>query len=321
MRVCLGGTFDPFHVGHEALLRRAFEADEVFVGVTAGDLATRDRDVATIEARIARVEAFAESEAYASALTVRPLEDAAGPAATGDYDAIVVSPETVAGAAAINQERERNALAPLDVWRVPHVLGDDLLPVSGTRIHAGAIDRDGRRLRPVQIVVGSENPVKLRGVEQAFARILGDVPFEVRGVAVDSKVPEQPRDAQTMHGAGHRARGAADAGGDYAVGVEAGLNGHDDRRWYDMQACVVLDATGLRTEGWGPGFQYPDWVLDRALAGEMVSDILGPVAEDDQIGGTTGAIGFLTGGRMDRAELTSIAVLMAFLPRIRRDLY
>jgi non-canonical (house-cleaning) NTP pyrophosphatase len=53
----------------------------------------------------------------------------------------------------------------------------------------------------------------------------------------------------------------------------------------------------------------------------MVSAILGPVADDPRIGSTTGAIGYLSDGRLDRTALTQTAVLMAFLPRFRRDLY
>ncbi len=39
------------------------------------------------------------------------------------------------------------------------------------------------------------------------------------------------------------------------------------------------------------------------------------------IGKREGAIGFLSEGRMNRQELTEIAVLMAMVPRLRRGLY
>jgi inosine/xanthosine triphosphatase len=82
-----------------------------------------------------------------------------------------------------------------------------------------------------------------------------------------------------------------------------------------------VDRNGWETHGWGPAFEYPAWVTERALRGEMVSTILGPVANDPAIGSTTGAIGYLSGGRLDRTGLTQSAVLMAFVPRVRRDLY
>lgn len=325
MRVCLGGTFDPFHVGHEALLRKAcHDATAVFVGVTDGELADRpDRSVAPWEERADRVASFIASTGYSGDLEVNHLTDPIGPAATKDYDAIVVSPETAKGAHTIQERRKEAGLEPLELRTVPHVLADDLLPVSSTRVHAEVIDREGHRLTPVHVAVGSGNPVKRAGVEAAMRRVLPGMDVRISGHAVDSGVPEQPSGDQMMEGARQRARAAMTAhpDADYAVGVEAGLHHDDGDQWFDVQACVVLDADGLETSGWGPAFQYPDWVTKRALSGEMISEILGPIADDPRIGGTTGAVGFLTDGRYDRTEFTEQAALMAFVPRVRPDLY
>lgn len=326
MRVCLGGTFDRFHVGHEAMLQRAAEVgDEVFVGVTTGPLAKReDRDVAPWDERARAVQAFFDRRGYMGALKVRALEDPDGPAAREDFDAIIVSPETRKGAQRINAVRRKAGRKPLEAIMVPHVLAQDLMPVSATRIAAGAIDRDGRRLEALRVAVGSGNPVKVHAVGEELERVVPDLRCIVREFPVASGVAEQPREEETVGGARHRAREALAAwrGADYGVGVEAGLvHLPGDDAPVDIQACVVIDSLGHETVGWGPGFHYPAWVRERALAGEMVSDILGPVAGDDEIGSTTGAIGYLTDGRMDRTALTRTAVLMAFLPRFRRSLY
>ncbi len=326
MRVCLGGTFEPFHAGHKALLRAAAEgATELFVGVTDGSLAQRaSRSVSPWPERARRVESFLCGEAgYRGGLTVRALTDPLGPAATGPFDAIAASPETIRGAEAVNSARRRAGLPELAVRLVPHVLGEDLLPVSGTAVHAGAIDAEGRRLRPVQVAVGSRNGVKLEAVREECSRLWKPA-TELRGFEVGSGVPEQPRDDETLRGARLRARAALDAwpGADYGIGVEAGLvRLPGDLGYLELQACAVVDRNGRETHGWGPGFHYPDWVTERALAGEMVSDILGPVAQDPRIGSTTGAIGYLSEGRLDRTALTRTAVLMAFLPRLRPGLY
>lgn len=325
MRVCLGGTFDPFHAGHEALLRAAArEATDLFVGVTQGGLAHRaDRRVASFEERAQRIEAFLRQAGYQGVLTLRPLTDGIGPAVQGDYGAIAASPETERGALAINAQRAALGKAPLHLIAVPHVLGPDLLPISGTRVAAGDIDGQGHRVKPVRLAVGSANPVKVRAVEQEVARIL-PLALQVRGHAVASGVPEQPRDGEVLAGARNRARAAraADPTSDYAVGVEAGLvQMPGEAAYVEVQACAVVDRNGWETHGWGPGFHYPPWVTERALRGEMVSDILGPVANDPRIGSTTGAIGYLSDGRLDRTGLTRSAVLMAFVPRIRRGLY
>jgi inosine/xanthosine triphosphatase len=323
VRVCLGGTFHPFHAGHKALLRAACEdADRLFIGVTDGKLARRDdRVIAPWEERADTVATFLAFIEFHGELEINRLEKTSGPAATGDYDAIVVSPETVAGANAINDARKGAALKTLQVRVVPHVLADDLLPISSTRIHSGSIDGKGRRLRPVTVAVGTQNPVKLEGVSRAFSRLMAGV--HVVGCDVASGVPEQPSNRDMLAGAQNRANAAKACvpRADYWVGVEAGLNEDAHGNWYDMQTCIVVDATGKSTSGHGPAFHYPDWVTTRALDGEMISDILGPVAGDSNIGGTTGAIGFLTDGRYTRIEFTEQAVMMAFVPRIRPELY
>ena len=327
MRVCLGGTFEPFHAGHQALLRAAAaDAKEVFVGITDGPLARRaGRKVSPWQERAARVEEFLRRDGYKGLLVTRALADAAGPAATGDYDAIAASPETVRGAEAINASRVASGRPPLRLLRVPHVLGEDLLPVSGTAIAEGRIDAAGKRLSAVGVAVGSANPVKVAavGAEVVALLRLGRGP-DVREFPVESGVPEQPRGAQTLKGARNRARRAREAWPecDYAVGVEAGLIRFPEETMHlEAQACVVVDRNGWETHGWGPAFQYPPWVTERALRGEMVSQVLGPVANDPRIGSTTGAIGYLSEGRLDRTALTRTAVLMAFLPRFQREMY
>lgn len=325
MRVACGGTFEPFHVGHEALLREAARgATQLFVGITDQRLADRpSRQVSPWPERASRVEAFLRSTGYAGLVTTRALTEPFGPTVTGDYDALAVSPETEATAQAINSQRKRNGLPALAVRVVPHVLGEDRLPISATGIHAGRIDPRGRRLAPVQVAVGSHNAVKVNAVERSFAKML---PCKVKllGVPVQSGVAEQPVGDATLLGARNRAKAARKAmpDCDYTVGIEAGLiRLPGDDADLEAQACVILDRNGWETHGWGPAFAYPEWVTKRALAGEMVSDILGPVAKDPRIGSTTGAIGYLSEGRLDRTGLTELAVFMAFLPRLRRSLY
>lgn len=325
MRVCLGGTFEPFHAGHRALLQAAtLDATEIFVGITDGKLAERpDRTISHWTDRANVIGAFLARVGYRGALSMRPLADAHGPAATAAYDRIVVSPETAENAIAINVARKKHGLKLLKVRVVPHVLGADLLPISATAVHAQRIDPDGKRLQPLGVAVGSGNVVKVDAVREEFQHILA-LPYEVRGFAVKSGVPEQPKGEQTMRGAMRRAQLAQKEWPecDYAVGVEAGLIRMPGTEGYvEAQACVVRDRDGWETHGWGPAFYYPQWVTARAAKGEMVSQILGPIAKDPAIGSTTGAIGYLTEGRLDRVGLSRTAVLMAFVPRFRRTLY
>ena len=150
MRVCVGGTFEYLHAGHGALLSRAIElADELLIGVTSERLAlfTRGREIPFLP-RIKAVDVFIRTAGFTGPLTIVPLDDPFGPAATGEIDAIVVSEDTEATAHEINQARKEGGLDPLEVFVVPIVTADDGGPLSSTRIREGSIDTDGKVLRP-----------------------------------------------------------------------------------------------------------------------------------------------------------------------------
>ena len=63
-----------------------------------------------------------------------------------DYDAIIVSPETVENAQKINQMRKKLGKKPLEIIKMKHILADDKKPISSTRILENEIDENGRIL-------------------------------------------------------------------------------------------------------------------------------------------------------------------------------
>lgn len=332
VRVCLGGTFGPFHVGHEGLLQAALEAagreGSVFVGVVDDGFAQgkRARPVPAFETRAGAVMRWLEAHRGTTEATVSPLADPMGPSATGDYDLIVTSPETAPTVVRINVARTSAGLRPLEHVIVPWVLGEDLLPVNATRIAAGDIDPSGSRLTPVRVAVGSKNPVKVEAIRQAFVRHLPGLVIEMDDVSVPSGVAEQPHGPATIEGATQRASAARQErpDADYAVGLEAGLfpDPTDHTRLLDVQWAAIVDRTGWQTIGHGPGFAYPPRVT-AALAAPTatVESIVGEMAGDAAIGRTEGAVGYLTHGRLDRTRLSTMAVEAALVPRSRRGLY
>lgn len=143
--VCTGGTFDPFHAGHKALLETCFEVgDEVICGLTTDAFVAKakDREVAPYEERAERLREFAADRR--DRLVIVPLYEPFGPAPfVHDADAIVVSEETKEAADRINDLRAKWGREPLAVHVVPLVMADDGKPVSGTRVAAGEIDAEG----------------------------------------------------------------------------------------------------------------------------------------------------------------------------------
>ncbi len=323
MRVGIGGTFNVVHKGHELLFETAFSVgDEVEVGLTSDEFARRSRkvDVRPYFERKAALSRFLER--YGKPFEVVMISDMLGTAATSEkLDAIVVSPETRANADAINEARRRNGLGQLRVFSINEVKADDSEPISATRIVRGEIDKEGRLMRPLRVAVGSTNRVKVDAVRNVFTQAFGLV--EVVAVEPDHGVEKQPLDGRILEGAIRRARNSlGKVGGDYGVGIEAGLLKDPFMgRYVDVQYCAVADPSGRVTVGRGPGFEYPPDVMRGVEEGRSVGETMSGLTGIDDIGRRTGSIGYLSDGLIDRTALSEIAVLMALIPRIRKELY
>jgi pantetheine-phosphate adenylyltransferase len=149
VRVAVGGTFQPLHDGHKALLRKAYELSrDVDIGLTSDEMAARSR--------VRPVKSYGEREKalrdwIRKEIGVEPkifkINDPYGPALTEDYDYIVVSPETYPTALKINELRKERGMRPIEIYRVECVLAEDGKPISATRIARGEIDVHGNLLR------------------------------------------------------------------------------------------------------------------------------------------------------------------------------
>jgi inosine/xanthosine triphosphatase/pantetheine-phosphate adenylyltransferase len=322
MRVVLGGTFDILHVGHEALLRAAFDGrpEQVLIGLTTDRFARESRpQVNSYSIRERNLRRFLAARKWRR-VRIEPIDEPYGPADDrADLDVLVVSAERLPVGVELNQARIAKGFRPLHIRAVPMVVAQDGLPIASRRIRAGVIDRSGRRLKPLQVFVGSDNPVKVASVRTVLRAL--SVPARIRGLRVPSEVPDQPFDREALQGAMNRAR-AALGEGDLGIGIEAGLVWSSDLSdYFDVQYCAVFDRAGRMTVGHGPGFAYPPKVIERVKAGETVAEAMARLTGIRDIGSKQGAIGYLTEGRLDRRRLTESAVLMAMVPRIHRDLY
>src|SRR2546430_9219327 len=259
MRVVLGGTFDVLHAGHEALLSAAFEGrpEEVVIGKTTDRFAKESRTHLTASSvRERNLKRLLAARKWRHA-RIEAIDDPFGPADDlPDLDVLVVSAERMPVALTLNDARAAKGLRRLAIRAVPMVLAQDGLPISSRRIRQGLIDRRGRRLKPMQVFVGSGNPVKARAVREVF-RALG-LPAQVRGVRVPTDVSDQPFDHEAVRGAINRAK-AAIREGDLGVGIEAGpvlsplLSGDFVGHYF-----AVRDRSRRLTVRHGPGFADPD---------------------------------------------------------------
>ncbi len=155
--VTIGGTFDHFHRGHQAMLTKTFEiGDKVWLGITTPRyLSTIDTKSAKLADRIQPLAIrqqvltdYLQSQGWKERVVVIPIDDKYGTTLTDEkLEAIVVSPETELVATEINLLRAQKNWPALDVVVVPWVLADDSQPINSVRIRKGDIDREGRLYR------------------------------------------------------------------------------------------------------------------------------------------------------------------------------
>jgi pantetheine-phosphate adenylyltransferase len=149
-KVVVGGTFDRLHLGHKALLRKAFEVGKiVYIGLTSDEM-VRNKPYAErilpYEHRLKDLLKFIEVNGYTD-YRIMKIHTAIGFAdSMKSLEAIVVSEETYKGALIVNRAREEKGLKPLDIVTIPIIksyLGDK---ISSSLIRAGLIDPFGRPL-------------------------------------------------------------------------------------------------------------------------------------------------------------------------------
>lgn len=149
-----GGTFDELHIGHLALLSKAFEVgDKVIIGVSSDDFATRVKQKGklnhTYEQRVKNLQDTIDKQyGHQVKYTVAKLDNEFGPTVTqGRVDALVASSETARKGKEINNIRRVNGLKPISIIAVDILKAEDGGPISSTRIRAGEIDGSGKTLR------------------------------------------------------------------------------------------------------------------------------------------------------------------------------
>jgi len=151
MKVMVGGTFDPLHDGHKRLITRSFELagkkGSVTIGLTTDQFARRKcHPVKEYSARKASLENYIRESGFSAHYRVEPLNDRYGSAVSENFDALVVSEETLPIAREINILRHEKGKRKVDIHQITCVLADDDRWISSTRIYRGEIDEHGRLL-------------------------------------------------------------------------------------------------------------------------------------------------------------------------------
>jgi cytidyltransferase-like protein len=124
--VCVGGTFDGLHHGHRKLLTLAVSSvqpgtGKLLVGVTVDAMLQHKKHaelIPPLQERMQRVKEFLHRLAPGLKNNIRivPIEDTYGPPGSGpDFDALVLSHETLDTGQYLNQHRIKLGLTPLQL--------------------------------------------------------------------------------------------------------------------------------------------------------------------------------------------------------------
>ena len=165
------------------------------------------------------------------------------------------------------------------------------------------------------VVVASQNPVKVEATRRGFASMFPSLAFHLHPVAVPSGVRPQPlSDAETLQGALNRAQRAAQLvpQADYWVGIEGGV----EERQGSMEAfawIVVLTPHLLGKSRTGT-FSVPEEVAALVHQGYELAGAVEGIYQHKQVKSTTGTVGVLTEGVIDRVQLYEHAIVLALVP-------
>jgi len=176
----------------------------------------------------------------------------------------------------------------------------------------------------MKILVGSENPVKIAAVKEAFGKYYQNI--EVLGIAVESHVPPQPVNDETFIGAKSRAIHLKELNekkklnADFFVGIEGGI-AEEFGKWFAFGAMCVMDKEGKTGIGTSPHFELPKFIADKLVAGTELGDVIDELTEIENSKQHSGAIGFFTKGVMDRKELYVNGLIVAVIPFVHKNLY
>ena len=174
------------------------------------------------------------------------------------------------------------------------------------------------------ILVGSKNPVKIESVNEAF---LNYFPHrEVRGIEVNSGVPEQPVNDDTFLGAKNRADAlfllnkTSGLGADFMVGIEGGIMKICDN-WFSFGCICIINKDGKSAFGTSSHFPLPEQIINELLKGIELGKVIDNLTNQQNSKQKTGAIGFLTKNIITRRDLYTQGIITALIPFLNPTLF
>ena len=174
------------------------------------------------------------------------------------------------------------------------------------------------------ILVGSKNPVKVESVNEAFLNYFHDL--EVRGIDVNSGVPDQPVNDDTFIGAKNRAEALyklnsdSNLNADFMVGIEGGIM-QIFGSWFSFGCICIMNKEGKSSFGTSSHFPLPQQIIGELLKGIELGKVIDTLTDQHNSKQKTGAIGFLTKDVVTRRDLYAQGIITALIPFLHPALF
>ena len=176
----------------------------------------------------------------------------------------------------------------------------------------------------MKVLVGSENPVKVEAVREAFSKYFDDV--EVLGLKVNSMVPDQPIGKETFLGAENRALALTVIDNerklncDFFVGLESGII-HLYSKWFTFGVVCIIDKSRRESFGTSIMFELPEFIVKQLLKRVELGDVMDEIIGEKNTKQKGGAVGFFTKGVINREKLYVDGIISALIPLLNEDLF
>lgn len=173
----LGGTFDPFHAGHEKLVDFALsKIANLTIGVSSDEFAKSymgKNPLHKFDQRKKMVEKYLRKKGCEKRTKIIKLNDIFGNTIVDkNLHAIVVTPDSKNNARLINQSRKKLNFQQLKLIHFKFIKGPDQKKISSSRIRSGEINRLGNPYWELLYKKNFRLPLKLR---QTFSQPFGEV--------------------------------------------------------------------------------------------------------------------------------------------------
>lgn len=175
--------------------------------------------------------------------------------------------------------------------------------------------------KPLKVLVGSLNPVKVNAVHCALSPLFPNQRVECQGLDAPSKVADQLMTAaETQLGAINRVKFCQQQQqADFYIAIEGGVDVFD----YGAAtfAYVVIANNTRQSIGRSANLPLPDVVYQALQQGEELGHVMDRLFNTKNIKQQGGAIGLLTNGHATRQATYNQALTLAMSPYLHAELY